>query len=77
MPAIVATQSGHFEDVAAGSKRALEVADVRERVNRVVLAVDRSLPVYPDEQIFSVLEGMSQMGHGTKSLRDNPLRRAA
>ena len=32
------------------------------RVIRVVLAVDRSLPVYPDEQTFSVSEGTSQTG---------------
>jgi hypothetical protein len=32
-------------------------------VIRVVLAVDRSLPVYPDEQTFSASEGMSQTGH--------------
>jgi hypothetical protein len=47
-----------------------------QRVIRVVLAVDRSLPVYPDEQTFSVSDGMSQSGQRTKSLRDNPLRRA-
>ena len=35
MPAIVATQSSHFEDVAARSKRALEVANVREGPGRV------------------------------------------
>jgi len=45
-------------------------------VIHVILAVDRLLPVYPDEQTFSVSDGMSQSGHGTKSLRDNPLRRA-
>ena len=31
-------------------------------VIHVILAVDRLLPVYPDEQTFSVSDGMSQTG---------------
>jgi hypothetical protein len=38
------------------------------RVNRVVLAVARLLPVCPDEQTFAVSDGMSQMGQRTKPL---------
>jgi hypothetical protein len=38
------------------------------------LAVGRLLPVYPDKQPFAVSDGISQMSHGTKSLRDSPLR---
>jgi hypothetical protein len=40
-------------------------------VIRVVLAVDRLLPVYPDEQTFSVSEGMSQTGPITDSCTGN------
>ena len=43
-------------------------------VNRVVLTVQRSLPVFPEKQTFSVSVGMSQKCHSTKSLRDSPLR---
>ena len=32
-------------------------------VIHVILAVDRLLPDYPDEQTFSVSDGMSQTGH--------------
>jgi len=45
-------------------------------VIHVILAVDWLLPLYPDEQTFSVSDGISKTGHCTKSLRDNPLRRA-
>jgi hypothetical protein len=37
-------------------------------------AVGRSLPVYPYQQTFIGCVGLSQTCHGTKSLRDSPLR---
>jgi hypothetical protein len=37
-------------------------------VNRVVLTVHRSLPVFPEKQTFSVSVGMSQKCHRTKPL---------
>src|SRR5216684_2072621 len=43
-------------------------------VNRVVLTVRCSLPVYPDERTSSEPVGMSQRCQCTKSLRSSPLR---
>jgi len=58
MPAIVATQSRHFEDVAARSKRALEVADVREGPGRVNGSVGNQ-----DFQFLRGPQGRHPRGH--------------
>jgi hypothetical protein len=47
------------------------------RVKSAVFSARSSLPVFPDKQTLEASVGMSQRCQGTKSLRDNPLRRAA
>ena len=42
---------------------------VRNGANRVVLAADRLLPVYPQEQTFAPSEDMSQMGQRADTRR--------
>ena len=48
---------------ARRAKAALSSAEPHlDSTNRVVLAVGRLLPGYPDEQTFAVFDGMSQKG---------------